>query len=422
MKTRHHNTPSDAANDRTTKLALHVYACNSDPFFRCLRAKTAGIGVVIGVVVALLSVVLVVNKLQGTLTHPDGWSIVLRDLEAIFLRTSSASANTDFPLQRDVASIIVLVLMGINVPVVYRQWILIEEFLPELRDHKVLRLKSDDSRVRAKFTQDLDKLNDRFVRAGAGWYWILGTVLALILVISEKQLGIFSALAPHGLSPDGVMAWTNKAYAKWWANFDTNSVGFAVYFLSAMFIFRYVIAQNHVGVHVVKFFWDHRNQFDFKMKSSLKRHVYGWDHARRLLWTVYVSVLLNAVSLLCLLQIIPAPLKSHLLQSIWAVLLLGLMSLAPLYILGPYFIVRPKLAAFKRDQLSLKEARLRELPDIDDANERESQEITRLNDQIERLKEMPTFPIRLPALTMVTLTWATFGIQVIQTIVAILQR
>ena len=314
-------------------LAFEPFRC--DALLSWAQGHEFGGLVIFIVVVSVLALLITINAIQGTLWHPESWSVVVRDLNVLFLARSEPTSGTYFPLQRDLATFFVIMLEGTNVLIIIRQWRAIGSLLPKMQKEGVLTFVSVEGEsaeeTRGKLDKGIAKINRRFETASKSWLWLMAAFVALALVLAENNLGIFTHVTA---SPS--RSWTLQAYQGWWANLDTHGFAFGVYFMFAVLVMRYVIAQNYVGIEVLGFFFRHRTRVKYTFDDLDGDRHFGWNSVRQVMWTIYISVLLNATALGLQIIIVPTPIVSRFPESLWSFVLLAM-----LFALGPVFVFLP---------------------------------------------------------------------------------
>jgi len=351
------------------------------------------------VVVSVLALLITINAIQGTLWHPESWSVVVRDLNVLFLARSEPTSGTYFPLQRDLATFFVIMLEGTNVLIIIRQWRAIGSLLPKMQKEGVLTFVSVEGEsaeeTRGKLDKGIAKINRRFETASKSWLWLMAAFVALALVLAENNLGIFTHVTA---SPS--RSWTLQAYQGWWANLDTHGFAFGVYFMLAVLVMRYVIAQNYVGIEVLGFFFRHRKRVKYTFDDLDGDRHFGWNSVRQVMWTIYISVLLNATALGLQIIIVPTPIVSRFPESLWSFVLLAILfALGPVFVFLPCWLLSTQLKRHKGETVTLLKAEPLAGPNGDPIGPVSVRyDVRTAKDKAEAIRAinvMPNFPVKI---------------------------
>lgn len=314
----------------------------ADPLFSFARRHGLGGGralLLLAPVLALL--VLIVNRIQGTLAHPGGSTVWELDFEKIILRRTYPTEayggyelSTDFPLFRDYPSLLLIALISGWLYVLYRQWVYMEAYLPTLLKSGCLRPTSED-----EFTRIVDWGNKWLHRLGRHnlIQFIAALAFTLLIVFAHTQAGIFGILAPT----DSPSEWTQDAYDNWWASWRF-PLGFFTYFSVVILAMYYLIKQNAVGIIVVMGLYRLDRVAESHLDLVNADGHFGWSIFRKNMLTVFASMLVVGSSLLILLLVVSIEQLAWL--STFAVVF---FVTSPVFLVIPPLLLRRRLARDK---------------------------------------------------------------------------
>lgn len=304
--------------------AYRIRARECDP----LSAKLAARGVRRASVMLLTTPVLmlsftIANLMQGTLSHPAGGSVLVSDLQVVLRRADPQVVSSYFPLARDYPTILLFALVGAWLTVLFRQWRIMEEFLPSMLQSGAIEVVPG----RETFLRhEVSRVNDTLVRERNQSRYVIGAIgLTACVLFAQTRAGIFGLLAPAGAGPE----WANDAYLNWWGSLR-HVPGFVAYYSAMAVAMYYLLRQNRVGVVWVCLFW--------RIRTSLKGHVdltnydryNGWKPFRQLIYTVYWSMTATALALVAFLMVVSIR------QWYWlSVFVVVFLILSPFYLAPP---------------------------------------------------------------------------------------
>jgi hypothetical protein len=294
----------------------------------------------------LLLAIALVNTAQGTLFHPNGLRVANQDLLILIRQAKPSKIDTYFPLLRDYPTVLLVVLTSVTLTLIYRQWAILEDLLPELQRRGVLLFDDKDS---PSIIQAADETNSGIARMGGhtGTYVVVAVMLSLFLVFAQRATGIFAFLSPSNGSAELKVSWTRDAYRSWWASLDTHQFGFVAYFCLALLAIYYMLKQNEVAVRYLWFFWRLRGKISYGVNlSGGADEFHGWGIIRQLLLTIYMSIIVHAITLTALFLVIPVE------EFQWVIPLLAIfMILNPLYVIVPLILLRRGACRYKEAEI-----------------------------------------------------------------------
>ena len=323
---------SRAPNRR--RASLYFAATPVDPVLRRLRKRRMSWPSVAVVFTFLFFVPLITAAaISESLWAASVWSLLGTDIRVSLLPAETHLSVTleSIPLLRDIWTLGIAATAILTVTIVYVQWQLMGRLFIDLEKKRILRFNS-----RVRFQTTLQGTN-RFLKQ---YGWFTAAVLSLITTFLALREMAYEGILPGLAAAAGVSPQAN--YAAWWAGHH-NRLGITAY-AGLTYIYNYYIAlQNIVGITLIILLV--RQATNIRIDYNLTRpdKYYGWLGARRLLLTVYISIMNHAVAIALLLVLMP----SYSITSLPIVFGIFLL-LNPLFVLLPIALIARKNAAAKQ--------------------------------------------------------------------------
>jgi hypothetical protein len=289
--------------------------------------------------------VVLVASLQGTLVPQIGFKTTEADL-ARLLRLGHGNADPYFPLLRDYPALIVILFTGLTCYLFYRNCHLMEGMINHLRDNNLMIL---DRHTLPVVKQELSKSNARFAAIGRLSIAIafLSVGVAVLLFVSIRSSPIFLPLAPDA-AHQARQSWGAVAYRSWWAGLDRRHIAGAVTYLAGSAFTVYVILKHNLaGVCFVSFFWGVRKQNVFTMDKRNVDGYYGWYPMRKLILSVFASVIASLIAFTSLFTLLPF----HAISGYLPFALIYLVGI-PIYVAMPIWLLNQAVSQFRRDEIA----------------------------------------------------------------------
>lgn len=282
------------------------------PYLRFLHGCKAR-WTLLGLPVAL-ALIVTAAALEGTLGTPDDFQI-WTDLKRAVGVTGLPDSRSDFPVTRDLPSVVLVLVIFLTMALTLRQWKLMQEAIPALLASGALAEKDKPSyntkhkllgirrlmRAKPEETPRLDflfeRINAGLLRVGrsSGWLVLFSGALALLLILGPTKNGVFLVLAPDDL-PGGVHRWQDEAYASWWAAIN-HRAGLLVY-VFLMFLGIYVVLiQNIVGLFACYTLTCLKAVADFDLDWLNRDGEHGWKSVRDVYRTVIISLAMHGLTI-----------------------------------------------------------------------------------------------------------------------------
>lgn len=392
------------------------------PTFRMLR-DTSSWRIGLGLIIFYGGICLLASARSGMLGSPRDFQPI-QDFERTFGIGHPVPSKSDFPLLRDVTTWCLILFMTTTGIIVHKQWRVMARCFSGLAANGVLRpklvLPPNPSRLakvlrldryldqdRSDKSDDLEPFLQYVNRTGAARVakWAPGialvtALLGLALIIGEKE-SLFRVLMPRGLNLAEQKAWISAAYTNWWAG-ENHPLGLTAYFVAALFAIYVIILQNIVGLQAVYVALALDSVADFDVDWLNRDGYYGWKPAAKVFHTVYVSLIVNGLTislLLIALGLQSFPWISGLV-AIWVVV-------APLYVFVPWKI-------FRRIEANCRQERVEQLAQIVEHGRIDADhdlgKLRMIIVEIERVRGIRIRPLRFPE-------FSTLGIAVLLPII-----
>jgi hypothetical protein len=261
----------------------------------------------------IMTALFIVVWREGTIGGPRDFQ-PFEDIQRALGAGDPPVADPEFPLWRDLASLYLIAVICLTVPLIHLQWhlmsrvigslsangVLVEKASPEYkRIHKLMRLPrvlpastgaTQTERLLNAANRWLDKLG-----RSSGWLVGISFVLALFLAIGPNRNGLFRALSGE-LAPAATGPWLADAYRSWWASIS-HPGGFILYvLLMALGIFL-VLIQNSVGLTAVYTLIGLTAVSDLNLDWYNRDGNFGWESVSSTFRTVVLSLALHGSAL-----------------------------------------------------------------------------------------------------------------------------
>lgn len=348
MRTAQSSEPAKSRGQLT--LTMRPYQC--EPLLYAAHRRGAPTALMLIAIPAFFAPVILVAAMQGTLSHTAGFEVAWDDLTRL-ARLGHRNTDSYFPLLRDYPTLIVVTFTGITCYLFYRNCHLMELFFAHLLENRLIRL---DRTTREIVRQELAKVNARFAAIGrlSLVVALLSLGIASVLFISSHNPPIFLPLAP-GVTQHARQVWGRMAYHLWWATMDRGHiVGAITYLLGSAFTIYVILKHNLAGICFVSFFWAVRKQAIFKLDKRNIDGCYGWYPMRRLLLSVFISVVASLVALTSLFTL----LSFHAISGYLPFVLIYLIGI-PAYIALPLWLINRAADRFRHDEIAITVERFR---------------------------------------------------------------
>jgi hypothetical protein len=284
--------------------------------------------------------------LQGTFSHPHGVKMVRQDIHNLATNTPVAT-DSYFPYIRDYPTLITLMFTGITIALAYRNCVLMQKFLPFLKNNGLTFVRPANVPVVA---QALVRTNRRFalICRSRAWLLLASSVIATMLMLGSRFGSTFAPLSPH-TSGANQMRWSRRADNGWWASVSwSHWFGACVYFMGASFIVYVIVKHNLVGICFVSFFVSTRSAIEYRVDRKNRDGYFGWQIMHDLLGTVFFSLIASIVafaSMFILLPIDSAP---------WTIPFLVLYFVGvPTYVILPMRLLDRAVEGFREREVRL---------------------------------------------------------------------
>jgi hypothetical protein len=314
------------------------------------------------------AIVIVTAAADGSL---GTWSDIrwASDIGAVFSRSAPVTPPR-FPLLRDLPDLLLFISIGAGFVMLHRQWQIIAECLPRLREAGTLS-PSDTPRHNAVTAvlrldavigdpgdqQSLDRVQGHFSQVHVivrvvTLVIVLGGGLALaILLRNALDDYAFRVWVPSGLSATEQQRWLAEAQASWWASSD-HLPGYLLYGLLAWAGMSIIVAFNLMGIVTVLIAVAFYQVIEPSAEWFNKDGFFGWQPIADVYQSVYATVALFAA----IISILVALLGAQTPLAVIAMVALFLLPV-PVYILIPWRV-------FRRLEERMKVIRLRELSEM----------------------------------------------------------
>jgi hypothetical protein len=350
MKTTQSSEPTNSKEQLT--FSLRPYQC--EPFLHAAHRRGFPVASMLIFIPAFFVPVALVAAMQGTFSHTAGLEVAWDDL-ARLVRLGHSNTDSYFPLLRDYPTLIVITFTGVTCFLFYRNCHLMELLCVHLSEERLIRL---DQNTRKLVHQELEKANARF--AAIGRLSLVVALLALgiasLMFVSSHNPPIFLPLAP-GVTQQARQGWGRMAYHLWWATMDRRHiVGAITYLLGSTFTVYVILKHNLAGVCFVSFFWAVRKQAIFTMDKRNIDGYYGWYPARRLIFSVFISVIASLVAFTSLFTLLPF----HAILGYLPFTLIYLIGI-PAYVALPLWLLNRAVDRFRHDEIAITVERFRRI-------------------------------------------------------------
>ncbi len=365
----------------TDDVRFEVFCCEPLVMARLRRARSWQVA--LGAVGSVAVIMLVANAFQETVAHP-GLEVLRSDVRALF-RGSPRLTGPDFPLLRDYASVAQAFCWALSLAVLHRQWVLIEALVPSLRRSGIFVVQDP-----AEFDAAIQSANEAAIR-WAGRRQVLarlavGAGLAAAFVVVPRLSGVFATLAPEASRAE----WADDAYRNWWARLQLPGFGFAAYYLLLAYGLYVVVTLNVVGIRVMGVFLERRDRIGWRLNRVNPDGYFGWDVPRRILWTIYLSVLLHMAILSLVFVMIPREGVAWVLIVILTVVLISY----PVYLVVPLLWLSASLRRHKVEVAAALAAEAPGDPGSDRATVDEATRQRKIRAEVEAVRALPSLPFR----------------------------
>lgn len=378
----------------------------------------------------LLGAVGIAAGIEGRFSSEDWPGIIFDDWRRLFRVNDDelGSSPPDFPLTRDSASILVLVLQVANLYLIHWQWEHISTFGSRLVDGGVVRpasvlTKRDNKRsVKSKTKGSAEEQNVELIHSSFGSAngvyskGAPGGIILFILILLATQFfyrglessSIFEGFASSNLQASELEAWRDLAYRSWWASEENTPGSFAFIGVASLVIY-YIALQNVVGIQVAYLYVRNCRRFELDVDLRNLDGAYGWAPLRQLMNTVYWSLFVNSLSLTLVLVVLQGNSVGGL-QPILVVIAIA----GPLFPLTPLVLVKSGL----RPAIQRRRAELIETVGCFESTrppgELELEREALYRSQADAISNASRYPAR-------TLLWSVLLVQFVPLAVAVLQ-
>lgn len=263
------------------------------------------------VVPILLIIVVVVAAAQHTFLG-DGRFSGWQDLRTVLGAHIARNSDPDFPLLRDLSSLLLFVLIGMTIVCLHFQLRILDLHFTRIRNgDETWKWKNSDQPQSRLVTWALAgaRVGGRKVGSKKAFRLLLSyhslprlgrDVLMAVCAVAaavgisfyEKYVHVFAPFAPAS----GDTAWESRAYDSWWASWH-HPAGAIVYVLLVAAGIYTILAQNIMSMTMVKVLILFHIVADFGVDWLNVDGSYGWGAVRRFFRSVYCSILLRAAQL-----------------------------------------------------------------------------------------------------------------------------
>ena len=288
------------------------------------------------------------NAIQGTLGLFDP-SVWISDIRyALGTEGSALLPSNEFPLLRDLPTLIVFAVVGLTAALSHWQWRTTQYAVPKLIQNSAFDRSAENLR---KLSIAVQRANDWFALTGKySLPTIVGSAVTMLLImVAQYDGGVLQVLAEQGASATERSEFAQAAYDGWWAGASRNHLpGVVAYFLIGTTGIWLVFLQNVVGVTLLRFLRDlHQLEIDLGVDEANADNKGGWKPIGQVVTTVYVSVSAHSVAMSIVLFLLTLS------RVAWAGALLVIWVLfAPIYILGPFIFFRSAIKGAKETKLA----------------------------------------------------------------------
>ena len=226
---------------------------------------------------------------DGNLTQPSLGRVLCQDgrsyLGAGNQFCSQYASSTQVSALRDVCGLVLIILLPMTVPLMFRQWEGITHFLSAMDDRKILRISD-----RAKLEQEVAAVNVYFRRAGALNPLVAAVAIVCMLFVVRAQTAdaVYPTL-PSGKGPAGIQP------VDWWLTIEGTGLAGALYFLVGAAVIYLILLQNVHGSKVVALLWRVRKVVDFEADLSNPDGYHGWSEVRSILLATWSLTIIHGV-------------------------------------------------------------------------------------------------------------------------------
>lgn len=315
------------------------HATAADPFYSWLSFERLPARMIGGVSVAITAAsLLIINLIQGTLGWGGALERIISDVRVILGAESSEALSTELPLLRDYSSLVLFASLSVYFAVLQHQLRAITDLIPSLESQEVVRLGRD----RDYFDRRIESANRGIEKVRRYWWLRLLIAIGLMtqIMVVEHQSGVLPRLAELATGDPAAL------YAGWWAGIH-NPLGFGFYFVFGVASIYWVLLQNEIGLRLVVFFWRVRRVVSYGINLQSPDGHFGWASFRRVMSTVYGSIVLHAVALSGFF------LGFSLSNARYVVVLVFIFFvLNPVYIGGPLYFIRTSIERDKWMQVN----------------------------------------------------------------------
>ncbi|HEX4721412.1 MAG TPA: hypothetical protein VH333_02780, partial [Pseudonocardiaceae bacterium] len=214
----------------------------------------------------MLILVVVVAAVQGTFLGSGRFSL-WQDLRTVLGENIVPGSDIEFPLMRDLSSVVLFLLIGLTVVCLHYQLRILELHFVSIRNgSETWRWKDPDRSTSRLVTWALAgvRRGDKKVGPKKAFRMLLAYhslsrpgrdvlmavsagVVAIGVSLYEKYVHVFAPFAPV----EGDTAWENRAYDDWWASWH-HPAGAVVYVVLITVGIYTVLAQNVMSMTIIK--------------------------------------------------------------------------------------------------------------------------------------------------------------------------
>lgn len=225
----------------------------------------------------------------------DAVSLLFAGQPPVEVETDGSS--TDFPVTRDLMSLIAIAILAGTPFLMYRMWSGYSQMLSSMISQGALRVDNGD---RARLNRIIDHCNShvRLIGLAGPLTFALLWLVVLSLRRMQRDDGMFTLLAPNGM-PD----WSQLAFAHWWAG---GGVGAFVYEFAFVYGVYLITQQNLVGFRIIYALAKARRIVRFEANPLDSDGYFGWAQVRKSLAAVYAELAVHGVALAAAFSTFPS--------------------------------------------------------------------------------------------------------------------
>lgn len=249
---------------------------------------------------------------------------------------------------RDVGSLVVILLLPMTIPLMFRQWQGITMFLRAMDERGILSI--DD---RPQVDHEVDLCNAHFRRWGL-WSPLVCLIAALLMLLVAR------AQASGRVYP--ILQTSRNGYGieagDWWVSITGSSLVGVLYFAVGFVVIYIILLQNIHGSRVVLLLWRLRQVVVYEADPKNRDGSFGWSEVQAVLFATWSLTILHGICLGCVGLSLPTGRAVAI-----APLLLLWVIVTPFYMIVPVLLTRRNIGAWKRRERAVFQERIAAAPD-----------------------------------------------------------